>query len=172
MILFETTTSVFELMWDIALAFFVVRIAFMYFIFTYLSSLFLSFIQLKEIMPYNHLTVPAQELVAFPLYILIVALWARAIIVYYEIPRVAGFRIAIGLVAGVFMVIAELVGGFILWEEGYQKWIWETELLGAGLGIASLILFESMLWILMALEKAEKNSVNHEHGQKSIVEAV
>ncbi|KAA8564280.1 hypothetical protein EYC84_011224 [Monilinia fructicola] len=120
-------------MWDLALAFFIVRIAFIYFILTYLSSLFLSFIRLNQIIPYNHLTAPARELIAFPIYILTVALWARTVIVYYEIPRVAGFRIAVGLVAGSFMVIAELVGGFILWEEGYKEWIWETDVLGAGL---------------------------------------
>ncbi|KAG4026267.1 hypothetical protein MFRU_043g00700 [Monilinia fructicola] len=171
MILFETNTSVFELMWDLALAFFIVRIAFIYFILTYLSSLFLSFIRLNQIIPYNHLTAPARELIAFPIYILTVALWARTVIVYYEIPRVAGFRIAVGLVAGSFMVIAELVGGFILWEEGYKEWIWETDVLGAGLGMLSLLLLNAMPLILMVLEKIEREPT-HEHGQKSIKSAV
>ncbi|TGO46475.1 hypothetical protein BCON_0322g00030 [Botryotinia convoluta] len=172
MILFETDTSVFELLWDVALALFIVRIAFIYFILTYLSSLFSSFIVLNRVIPYNYLTAPARELVAFPIYILTVALWARTVIVYYEIPRVPGFRIAIGLVAGFFMVIAELVGGFVLWEEGYKEWIWETNLLGAGLGILSLILFEGMLWVLMLLERSEMNETTHGYGEKPIISAV
>ncbi|KAF7915330.1 uncharacterized protein EAE98_011196 [Botrytis deweyae] len=172
MILFETDASVFELLWDLALAFFIVRIAFIYFILTYLSSLFSSFIVLNQVIPYNHLTAPARELIAFPIYILTVALWARTVIVYYEIPRVPGFRIAIGLVAGFFMVIAELVGGFVLWEEGYKEWIWETNLLGAGLGMLSLILFEGMPWVLMLLERSEMNETTHGHEEKPIISAV
>lgn len=70
------------------------------------------------------------------------------------------------------MVIAEFVGGFILWEEGYKEWIWETDLLGAVLGILSLMLFEGMPRILMVLEKIEMNGAAHEHGQKLITGAV
>ena len=172
MILFETDASVFELLWDLALAFFIVRIAFSYFILTYLSSLFSSFIISNRVMPYNHLTAPARELIAFPIYVLTAALWARTVIVYYEIPRVPGFRIAIGSIAGFFMVIAELVGGFVLWEGGYKEWIWETNLLGAGLGILSLIVFEGMPCVLMLLERSEVNETTHGHGEKPIISAV
>ncbi|CAD6453148.1 51800bcc-c424-4602-ac62-9a4311e6f3d1 [Sclerotinia trifoliorum] len=172
MILFETDTSVFELMWDLGLAFFIIRNAFIYFILTYLSSIFLSYIRLNRLIPYNHLTAPARELIAFPIYILTVALWARTVIVYHNIPRALGFRISIGLVAGLFMVIAELVGGLILWEERYKEWIWETDLLGAALGILSLMLLEGMPWILMLLEKSEMREATHGHGQKSITAAV
>ncbi|APA13823.1 hypothetical protein SS1G_13919 [Sclerotinia sclerotiorum 1980 UF-70] len=172
MILFETDTSVFELMWDLGLAFFIIRNAFIYFILTYLSSIFLSYITLNRLIPYNHLTAPAREVIAFPIYILTVALWARTVIVYNDIPRAPGFRMAVGLVAGLFMVIAELVGGVVLWEEGYKEWIWETDLLGAVLGILSLMLLEGMPWMLMVLEKGEMSEATHSHGQKSITGAV
>lgn len=70
------------------------------------------------------------------------------------------------------MVIAELVGGFVLWEGGYKEWIWETNLLGAGLGILSLIVFEGMPCVLMLLERSEVNETTHGHGEKPIISAV
>ena len=44
MILFETTESVIEILWDIVLAIYVVRVAFIYFLLNFLSCLLLSYL--------------------------------------------------------------------------------------------------------------------------------
>jgi len=174
MIIFETTTSVFELLWDIALTIFIIRIAFVYFALTYMSSLFLTYLRLTRLQPMNHLTAPTAEVLTLPFYLLAIALWARTIIVYYEIPRVGGFRIAIGIVASIFMLLAELIGGLVLWGEGMQEWIWESNIVGAGMGIASLVLFSVMpLWLMQFEAKTdEMGESKHGHEKKPIVAAV
>jgi hypothetical protein len=167
MILFETSASVFELMWDIALALFIIRIAFFYFALTFASSLIHTFIRTSNVAPYNHLTGPPAEVLAFPLQLLSIMLWARYTIVVYEIPRVAGFRLAIGILASIYMVIAEMILGFILKQEGYRKWIWDTDFWSAGLGILSLLLFAMMPRLLMVLEKDERRNEETYHGHET-----
>ncbi|KAM3085705.1 hypothetical protein ACMFMG_002770 [Clarireedia jacksonii] len=173
MILFETSASVFELMWDIALFLFIVRIAFFYFILTFASSLFHTFIRTSNVAAYNHLTPPV-ELSAFPWQLIFIMLWARYTIVVCEIPRVPGFRIAIGILASIYMVMAELILGVILRKEGRTEWIWDRDFLGAGLGLLSLLVFAMMPYLLMMLEKGEKRNeeTNHGHEKKPIVVAI
>jgi hypothetical protein len=172
MILFETTTSVFELLWDIALALFIIRLAFFYFCFT--GGVVIVWFIIAELMPLNHLTQPQFELITLPIWLLAVTLWARFIIVTYEIPRVGGFRLAIGALALVFMLSAELVGGVILYEKGYAAWIWEANPLAAGLGAAVLVLYALMPWLLMRLEQEtdEMGETYHGHENKPIFAAV
>jgi len=51
MILFETSTSVFELMWDIALALFIIRISFVYFLLSFLTGCIIAYFRIKELQP-------------------------------------------------------------------------------------------------------------------------
>ncbi|PQE08112.1 hypothetical protein CJF31_00008178 [Rutstroemia sp. NJR-2017a BVV2] len=167
MILFETSASVFELMWDIALALFIIRISFFYFALTFASSLIHTFIRTSNVAPYTHLTGPPAEFVAFPLQLLCIMLWARYTIVACELPRVAGFRLAIGMLASIYMVLAELILGFVLKQEGYREWVWDTDFLSAGLGVLSLLLFALMPRLLMGLEKDERRSEGTYHGHET-----
>lgn len=176
MILFETTTSVFEILWDIALFLFITRLSFYYFFVSYLSSLFISYLRIARLQPINHLTQPQAELITLPFWLLLSTLFARYLIVWYEIPRVAGFRLAIGGVAGVFLVLAELVGGVVMWEKGGRVWIWETDFWAAGAGVLVLGLFGLMPWLLMGVERRgegeEVEETGHGHEKKSVVDAV
>jgi len=174
MILFETTTSVFELLWDIALALFIIRLAFFYSLLCFASGAVIVWFRIAELTPLNHLTQPQFELITLPLWLLAVTLWARFIIVTYEIPRVGGFRLAIGALSLVLMLLAELVGGVILYEKGYAAWIWETDPWVAGMGAVTLILYGLMPWLLMRLEQEtdEMGETYHGHENKPIVAAV
>lgn len=132
--LFETTDSVVEILWDIALAFFIVRIALSYFLLTFTTGALLSWVvctyqrQLLPFSPQHHpFTTPQAELVLVPLQAIVGVIWARYIVVAYEIPRVAWFRLAIGGLAASFMVGAGALLGFVLYEEGYGDWIGETD---------------------------------------------
>lgn len=174
MILFETDTSVFILLWDIALALFVVQLAFYYFLLCLITGALIVWFRTAEFVPINHLTQPQFEDTALSIWLLAVALWARFTIVTYEIPRVGGFRLAIGALALVFMLFAELVGGVIMYEKGYRAWIWKTDLLAAVLGAAALITFGLMPWLLMLLEREtdEMGNTYHGHEKKPIVAAM
>lgn len=129
--LFETTDSVIEILWDVARAFFIVRIAWAYFCLTFATGTLLSWVICKHqgrLLPVSkqHLTTPETELMLVPLQAVIGIIWARYIVVAYEIPRVAWFRLAIGGLASSFLFTAEALLGFLLYEEGYGNWIWET----------------------------------------------
>ncbi|KAH6670605.1 hypothetical protein B0J14DRAFT_99586 [Halenospora varia] len=174
MILFETTTSVFELMWDIALALFIVRLAFFYFALSFATGCIIAWFRFARLMPVNHLTQPQSELVTLPMFLLANILWARFMVVNYEIPRVGGFRLAIGALALVFMLFAELMGGIVLYEKGITEWIWETDPLAAGLGATVLLLFGLMPMLLMSLEQEtnELGETYHGHEKKPVTAAV
>lgn len=174
MILFETNTSVFELMWDIALAIFVIRISFSYFLLSFATGCVLVYFRLTELQPIYLLTQPQSELLTLPIWLLFITLWARYMIVSNEIPRVAGFRLAVGLVALVFMVGAELVGGLFMYEKGYSSWIWETDIYAASAGAVVLLLFGLMPLLLMGLEKKtnEMGETYHGYEKKAVTNAV
>lgn len=86
-----------------------------------------------------------------------------------------GFRLAIGITAGLYLVLAELVGGLVMWKKGWREWIWETDRRAAGAGAVALGLFMLMPWLLMGLEKKtadEGEETSHGHEKKSVVSAV
>lgn len=72
------------------------------------------------------------------------------------------------------MVFAELIGGVVLYEKGWNTWIWETDPTAAGMGAGVLLLFGLMPWLLMGIEKAaeEEKSTSHGHEKKPLIEAV
>lgn len=101
MILFETGTSVWELMWEVALVYFIFRISFVYFILAFTSCETLIYFYNSASVA-RHLPVVLQS----PLVILIILLISRYIIYYYDVPRVLGFRLAIGLVASILLALS------------------------------------------------------------------
>jgi len=174
MILFETSSSVFELMWDIALALFIARLAFYYFGLLFLTGAVITYFRVTRLIPVNHLTQPQSEIITLPFFLIATVLWARFIVVNFEVPRVAGFRLAIGILGTILMVIAELLVGVVMYEEGWSAWIWETDPVAGGASAAVLLLFGLMPSILMLVEKkpAEVDYTYHGHEKKPITAAV
>jgi len=123
MILFETTESVIEVLWDVALAFFVARLALAYFLLNFVSALALSYLALSGQTPVAHLVTLQAPGVLLPFLLASAVLWARVIIVRWEIPRSGAFRLGIGAVALGLMVAAEAVVACVVYEEGW----WEGE---------------------------------------------
>jgi len=72
------------------------------------------------------------------------------------------------------MLLAEFIGGLVLWGEGIQEWIWDSSFVGTGTGITSLLLFLIMPLWLMQLEAQtdEMGEPMHGHQKKPIVAAV
>ncbi|OHE99509.1 hypothetical protein CORC01_05087 [Colletotrichum orchidophilum] len=141
--LFKTTDSVIEILWDVALAFFIVRIALAYFFLTFATSTLLSWIvytyHQNLVLPLvsdqqqqqqHHLTTSQTGFVLAPILQAIVGLVvARYIVVAYDVPRVAWFRLAIGGLAAAFLVSAAALLGLAMYmyEGGYGRdcWVWE-----------------------------------------------
>jgi hypothetical protein len=174
MILFETSTSVFELLWDIALALFIIRLAFFYFLLSFGTGCIIAYFRISQLQHIQLLTQPQSELITLPIWLLFFALWARFMIVNYEIPRVGGFRLAIGALALVFMLAAELLGGIVMYEKGWTEWVWETDPLAASMGAVTLLLFGLMPLLLMVFEAEtdELGETSHGHENKPIISAV
>lgn len=174
MILLETPTSIFEVIWDVVLALFIVRIAFVYFLLTLLSGCAIAYFRILTLQPVFLLTQPQPEFVSLPVWLMFIVLWARYITQDYEVPRVAGFRLVIGFVALIFMVISELIGGFILYEWGYIPWIWETDVKVVGAGAVVLLLFALMPFLFMSIERrpVEPIETSHGHEKKQIIAAL
>lgn len=174
MILFETTTSVFELLWDLALAVFIIRLSLLYTFLTFSTGCLIASYRLFHLQPLHHLTQPQSELITLPFFFITNALWARWLVAHYEIPRVAGFRLAIGTLSLFFMLVAELASGIYLYEKGYTEWIWETDLAAASLGAVTLLFFGLFPALLMLFEGQtdEMGETYHGHEKKSVTAAV
>ncbi|KAH8896179.1 hypothetical protein GQ53DRAFT_743494 [Thozetella sp. PMI_491] len=172
--LFSTTEAVIEVLWDIVLAFYIIKISFIYFILIFFTGALLSFWTTTRLAPINHLIAPQSELVVLPLQLLATALWARFIIKYYEIPRSLQFRLAIGILSTVFMIIAELLGAVVLYVEGSEGWLWERDYRAAILFAGLLVAFCFMPAWMMALEirYPKLKETNHGHENKSLFNAV
>lgn len=143
-------------------------------ILTICKGAIIAYFRIAKLQPLNHLTQPQAELFTLPFWLLFNALWARFIVINYEIPRVGGFRLAVGLLALVFMLCAELIGGIIMYEEGWQEWVWETDPLVASMGALALLLFGLMPLLMMAFEAEtdEMGATYHGHENKPIHAAV
>lgn len=181
LVLFETSESVIELLWDIALAFFIVRIAFIYFLLTFTSGALLTYTFADRFLPATlfYISMSQSELLVLGLHLLLMAIWARFSIVYFEVPRVKGFRLAIGLVAGVFMFLAETLLGFLLYKHGYGGWILESEPEARWAWAASLAVFSLLPVMMTAVERAPTDEcdkchapTSHGHEKKSVTAAV
>lgn len=166
MILFETSTSVFEIMWNIALALFIIRISFVYCTLTFLTGCLLTYLRTTHAHQF-----PILRSLVSPLSMAIMtAFWARVIIVYYEIPRVRGFRLAIGLLALLFMVVADAVAGLVMYEEGWSRrnWVWRGEVLDAARGLLGFGVFALMPLLLMVFEGVTDEIGETSHGREKL----
>jgi len=68
-----------------------------------------------------------------PFLLVSAVVWARVIVVRYEIPRAGGFRLGIGAVALGLMVLAEVAVGLVMYEEGWWRGeVWERLVGGGG----------------------------------------
>ena len=179
-VLFETSESVIEILWDVALAFFIVRLAFIYFLLNFATGAGLTYVAYNypSLLPKTHsLVTPQSEVVLAPFLLLSSVFWAHFVVSRYEVPRITGFRLATGGAALVFMLLAEGVVGLGLWEGGYGRWMSEKIGMRFGLGFGALLAaFALMPTFLMAFEprpaRAGEGKTSHGHEEKSIVRAV
>ncbi|KAL2023239.1 hypothetical protein VTK56DRAFT_3362 [Thermocarpiscus australiensis] len=127
LIFFETTDSVIEILWDIALAVFVIRLALVYAALTYGSAL-AGLLLLPGLLPHPPPPPPAAaaaaaaaETTLLPPLLLLAssALWARYAIVRHEVPRVLSLRLAVGVTAAVCVLATEALAGLVLYETGW-----------------------------------------------------
>jgi hypothetical protein len=171
MILFETSASIFELIWDIALAIFIIRISLVYCTLAFLTSWAFAYIRASPILAIN-----ISGSLYFPMYILALALISRFLIKSHEIPRVLSFRLVIGLLGTFFMVFADMVSGLIVYEEGWGGWAWRTSGTDIAEGLVGLAVFGLMpaAWMLSdpTTDKLAAPVNERGHGRKKAVDAV
>ncbi|EGS18859.1 uncharacterized protein CTHT_0054700 [Thermochaetoides thermophila DSM 1495] len=150
MLLFETTEGVIEVLWDIALAFFAFRLALIYgglilasyFLFAYLAYAPSSLLPSLHLPRYLSAIVPAgpgaetSTISPLPLLLLATALAARITIAHYEVPRSLTFRLAVGVLAAVLVLLTEGIGKLVAVEFGQDKPTM-TILLSLGLGMGT-----------------------------------
>lgn len=167
-ILFETTDSVIEILWDVALAFFVVRLALLYASLVF-GSVFSLILLVRYFLPSLTSTFaahpPPPPLAAssglvltehaqwLPLLTLAAsAVWAKVVMARCEVPRVLGFRLAVGATAAAMVGVVEGVVGLVEYEV----------LGGAGMagamggwatGVGVMALFALMPVLVMGAEK-------------------
>lgn len=155
LVLFETSESVIELLWDIALAFFILRIALAYFALVFASSILLSYALSDHLVPTTLLspTLAHSELLALGSQALLMAFWARFAVVYFEVPRVLGFRLAIGFVAAAFLFAAEALVAFCASEQGLGGWMSGMEPAARLTWLGLLAAFALLPSLMMAAEK-------------------
>ncbi|KAH8660210.1 hypothetical protein BX600DRAFT_467409 [Xylariales sp. PMI_506] len=107
--LFETTESILEALWDIALVLLLTQISLVYFSLTLVTWVLLSWC-LHEPAP------PALSpfFVGPTLQLLAGAFWSLVVVRYYELPRQWWFRLVFGALAGCFLLAAETVAALAL----------------------------------------------------------
>jgi hypothetical protein len=74
----------------------------------------------------HHLTHPQSEKLLMPAYIILTTMCASFVTFYFKIPRVRRFRIAIGIMSAIFMIVSEAIVGMALYEEGWGDWLFEV----------------------------------------------
>jgi hypothetical protein len=164
MTLFESADSVWELIWDIALAYFIIRISFVYCSLTFLSYGILIF-------SYNssNLSHYLPNSLLFPLNILTIILISRLLVYYYEIPRALGFRFAVGLVASILMIISNALAYTVVHIEWFGHWTRHTGRTITAKEIVALWIFALMpaIWMLGG-DASEDLQTQNKHGKNGI----
>ncbi|KAK4241594.1 hypothetical protein C8A03DRAFT_30319 [Achaetomium macrosporum] len=118
-----TTDNVIEILWDVALAFFAVRLALLYAALVAGSSTLL-------LLGLPHFPFPLPFQFPFPLMVLACsAFWARVVMKWCEVPPVMGFRLAVGGAAVVMVLLAEGLGRFV-WCEVLRRQAMEMRVMG------------------------------------------
>lgn len=146
----EEIMSVVEVLWDIAIAVLIVRLAFLYYLFTFLTGCIFGVIRLGYLVPVYQVRASTAALFEMPIMILVVAFWASYILQKFEVPKIAWMRLAVGLIGLLFMLATEFVGRVIMYEEGWRKGILEEDLVVNEAFGGTLFVFGLMPWLLMA----------------------
>jgi uncharacterized membrane protein len=157
LVLLEEIMSLVEVLWDIAMAVIIVRLAFLYCLFTFLTGCIFGFIRLGYVVPVYHVRASTAELFEMPIMVLVTVFWAWFTIRKFEIPKVAWMRLAVGLVGLLFMLVTEFVGRVILYEEGWTKGILEEDLIASEAFGGTLLVFGLMPWLLMVAQEKEQS---------------
>jgi len=76
-------------------------------------------------------------------------------------------RLAIGFLALGFMLLAELSGKVIMYQQGLDSRIFDTEKISGGISAASLIAFGLMPWFLMVFGEKEDVVIQESLHQKN-----
>lgn len=113
-----STDSAIEILWDVAVATFVIHLAVIYFLATLTSGLGLCYLaHYARLLPSNPLAVSAAAALGA------IAGSARLVIARYKVPRTAGVRLATGGVALALMVAMQTLTGLALYEGGLGGWV-------------------------------------------------
>ncbi|TPX16744.1 uncharacterized protein E0L32_003685 [Thyridium curvatum] len=159
MVLFETTESVIEVLWDVALAFFVTRLALVYFAVVFVPTCLISYLATCNDGSLLHRANIAGVVAA---QLLVTALAARGVVVHFQLPHLKSLRLAIGGVALGFMLGARALVAAAGW----------SLFVGGGRSTALLLaVFAAMPALMMALERnpakhLEEGDYHHETGLK------
>ena len=161
-VLFETTESVIEVLWDIALAFFVIRIAFFYFLLNLLTGAatlgaLAYYLELHTSpTPTHHPLLKPLLTASLPILLASSALWARYVVRKWQVPRVLAFRLATGAMASWFMLLTGLVVALGMYEEGVFEaaWVWKEEgWADLKIWVGMLVVYALMPTLLMFVER-------------------
>ena len=147
--MFETSMLIFELLWDIAFAVLILRLAFFYYAATFLTAFILGIVRIGIFVRSYHYGAPVAELIEMPFMIIAIAFWAMFMMIRFDIPQVAWIRLAIGLLGMAFMLATELVGRIIIYGNPWPTSMSKMEILAKGAFAACLITFGLMPWLLM-----------------------
>ncbi|KAL2132527.1 hypothetical protein VTI74DRAFT_3717 [Chaetomium olivicolor] len=151
--LFETPDSVIDLLWDVALAFFVVRLALIYSLLTFACTSSLLFLLHRLPAP---LSTAASDHHTHHLPLITLssaALCAYVCIKHYEVPRVPAFRLAVGVAAAVLAMLAEGVVGLVWYEVLGGKGMGEMLMGGWMTWMGVMGLFAAMPVLLLGFER-------------------
>jgi hypothetical protein len=102
-------------MWEVALVYFIFRISFVYYTVTLMGCGAVIFL-------YNSASIAEHLPISLvsPFIILAIILISRILIYYYEIPRVLGFRLAIGVLALILLILSYALACAITCMEGFN----------------------------------------------------
>jgi hypothetical protein len=148
----ESGMSVFELLWNIAVSMLILRISLIYYGLTFLTGCILGLIRLGILTPVYDFRQPIAELIEMPFLLLAVVFWARFVVSKFDIPNIAWLRLAIGLLALVFMLLTELVGGRMAIRESWTDSMPKTVILAKSSFAISLVIFGLMPWLVMVVQ--------------------
>lgn len=159
LIFYDSTMSVLEVLWDIALAYFVLCISTAQVAFTLSSSALVSYLRATmTATPGTSIFTPALALNA--LRILSALACARFVVVHYEMPRDLRFRAVVAAVTVAMTVAAATLVGWAVPARLLGGWTVEAEkeALAAGLMPLGLMLFErnTRPWLDGAVLGSEK----------------
>jgi hypothetical protein len=149
MIIFETSMSAFELLWDISIAILILRLAFFYYALTYLTGFILGIVRVGIFVRSYHYGAPIAELIEMPFMLLGITFWAMFVVIKFDIPKVAWIRLAIGLLGLAFLLATELIGRIIVYGDAWPASMSKTEILAKGAFAALVIMFGLMPWLVM-----------------------